>query len=113
MAADALERVVVNLLTNAIEATSGTADAKVRLSTRVDGDHVQLDVADSGPGVPPEIEGRLFTPFVTARADQSGTGLGLALAREAVRQHGGTLDMHRENGETVFSMRLPVSKEPM
>jgi signal transduction histidine kinase len=111
MVAEALERVVVNLVTNAIEATARTSDARVRLVTRADSRGVRLEVIDNGPGVPEEIVDRLFTPFVTARPDASGTGLGLALSHETVREHRGTLDMRRGSGETIFTMRIPTNPE--
>jgi signal transduction histidine kinase len=66
-----------------------------------------LTVADEGPGVPPEIRDRLFEPFVT-RGKKSGTGLGLAVARRFVEDHGGTLELLPEGPGARFRIALPL-----
>jgi two-component system nitrogen regulation sensor histidine kinase GlnL len=65
-----------------------------------------VDVIDDGPGVPATLRDTLFEPLVSGRAD--GTGLGLALAREIAREHGGELRYASRQGETVFSLYLPM-----
>ena len=79
----------------------------IRITGRVEGSLLKLDVAATGPGIPPEIHDRLFEPFVTRRADadasasnpeRKGTGLGLCICRDLVRQAGGSITV-----EYVFS----------
>ncbi|MDY3555474.1 ATP-binding protein [Gemmata sp. JC717] len=105
-AAQAVGQVVLNLVTNALQAMH--AGGRLTCRTRATGGRVELAVADTGPGVPPEAWDRAFEPFFTTRAD--GTGLGLALCREVARQHGGdvTLDPPGGTGAT-FRLTLPLT----
>ena len=91
-----------NLLRNALQASESAVDVAVRAAGR----DVVIEVRDRGPGLTPGEEERIFEPFVTERT--RGTGLGLAVARRAVEQHGGTLrgETHPEGG-AVFRMVLP------
>jgi two-component system, NtrC family, sensor histidine kinase HydH len=93
-----------NLVRNALQAVEAQEPVEVRIQTR--GRDVVFEVRDHGPGLPPGEEERLFEPFVTTRV--RGTGLGLAVARHAVEQHGGTLrgETHPAGG-AVFRMVLP------
>ena len=98
-------RVLDNLLTNAIRhAPSG---GSVTLAGERGLGLLTLTVEDTGPGVPPEMQDRLFEPFVTGRPD--GTGLGLAIARELVEAHGGRLVLRppTPGSGTVFALTLP------
>lgn len=111
--ANELERIFLNLIANACKAMASGGRLTTRLSLSQDpgGDCVEARVEDSGHGVPPEVLTRLFTPFVTTRADSGGTGLGLYLCRETARRHGGDLSVFNQpGGGAVFSLRLPVSK---
>ncbi len=93
---DKLRRAVVNVAANARDAMEGTGSLKINTRLeRLDGsagpsDHLVLELADEGPGVPQEIRESLFEPFVTA-GKKRGTGLGLAVARRFVEDHGGSL----------------------
>ncbi|MBV9653982.1 MAG: HAMP domain-containing histidine kinase [Acetobacteraceae bacterium] len=101
-------RVLDNLLINALR--HANAGGTVTLAAEQTPALLTLTVADTGPGVPADIAGRVFEPFVTGRAD--GTGLGLAIARELTDAHGGRLVL-REEGDasgqrgTVFALELP------
>jgi signal transduction histidine kinase len=101
-------RILENLLVNAVRHTP--AGGHVKLCAIARGDGLRLTVADTGPGVPPELRDHLFEPFVTGRAD--GTGLGLAIARELADAHGGQLTLLCAGGDTVdsgavFALDLP------
>jgi signal transduction histidine kinase len=104
-----IKEALLNLLLNAIEATP--PGGRVALRASVTGDGVVLSVEDSGPGMPPERLATAGTPFSTGRT--GGTGLGLALARQAVEQHGGTLALDSAAGRgTVARLTLPASGAP-
>jgi signal transduction histidine kinase len=104
------EKVLLNLMLNAEDAMpdGGT----LTFQARPDGDGVALDVIDTGCGMPPDLAGRLFRPFVTGKPD--GNGLGLATARKIVLAHGGTIDAQSEPGRgTKFTIRLPAAPVPV
>ncbi|MHB8863135.1 MAG: sensor histidine kinase [Pirellulaceae bacterium] len=110
---DALGQLVLNLLWNGIEAAGQMAAAAtppratvwIRVSDRPLG-FVTLAVMDTGPGPPPDVAPRMFEPFISGKRD--GIGLGLAVAKEVVDQHGGTISWRREEGKTMFEVRLPL-----
>lgn len=99
-------RVIHNLLDNAIKFTP--AGGQVRLSARDRGDRIQVEVADTGQGIPAEVQGRLFEKFVRGQQKQRGSGLGLAFCRLAVEAHGGSIEGRSEPGRgATFSFTLP------
>ncbi len=110
-------RVLINLLDNAFDAVRARAEAEgpgyaptVTLAThRVNG-HVEVRVADNGPGMPENVRERVFEPFFTTKPTGSGTGLGLSMSYDIVTHgHGGTLACESaEGGGAVFRMALPA-----
>jgi two-component system NtrC family sensor kinase len=110
-----LHQVVVNLVSNAHHALREVSGRRgITLTTRAAGDRrVVLEVADTGPGIPPEIRARLFEPFFTTKPPGQGTGLGLALCKGMIEAHGGTIAVTSEPGQgTVFRIELPVEDRP-
>jgi len=110
--ADKLRRVLVNLAHNAREAMRW--NGRLRLEARVAGPPpgvLELVVADEGPGVPEEIRERLFEPFVTS-GKRHGTGLGLAVARRFVEDHGGRVELLQEGPGARFRIQLPLLAGP-
>ena len=107
-----IENAVGNLFRNALQAIEGRQGARVEftLSRRGSGEIV-LRLEDNGPGIAPEVEARLFTPFVTSRAQ--GTGLGLSFAKQVFEDHGGSLRSLDKSagrwGGAVFEMTLPIA----
>lgn len=102
----AVKRAVLNLLLNAVEASApGQA---VEAASERDGDSVVLRVRDRGSGVAPSDRTRLFEPYFTTK--RGGTGLGLALARQAVEEHGGNLTLEPADGDrgALAVLRLPA-----
>ena len=100
--ANALQQVVVNLLSNARDAVKGAGEISIetRAAPGPPGG-VQLVVSDSGPGIPPEVLPKIFDPFFTTKAE--GTGLGLSISYGIVRDHRGTVDVRSAPGEgTTF-----------
>jgi signal transduction histidine kinase len=106
-----IERVFVNLVSNAVEAMPG--GGTVRISAAIAEDAALVEVRDTGPGIAPKIRGRLFQPFVRA-GKQNGLGLGLALACQTIRDHGGNMWMASDSDRGAcfrFGLPLPRSQE--
>lgn len=100
-----VKRVVLNILRNSLEAVRD--GDTVRLETLREGDRVLIEIANTGEQLPGEILERLFVPFDIARP--SGTGLGLAMAQQIVKEHGGEISV-RSEGEwgTIFTVSFPI-----
>ncbi|MEO7327783.1 MAG: ATP-binding protein [Minicystis sp.] len=108
-----LPMALVNVLANALQAMprGGRLAVDVRLTTDAEQRWLSIAVSDSGPGIPPEVVGRIFEPFVTTRA--TGTGLGLALTKRVLDGHGGVIDVRSAPGQgATFTLRLPLTTEP-
>jgi PAS domain S-box-containing protein len=108
--ANALQQVVMNLLTNARDAVKGSGEISIETSAAPDasGD-VRLIVRDTGPGIPPDVLPKIFDPFFTTKAD--GTGLGLSISYGIVRDHQGTVDVESRPGEgTTFVLTFRRAK---
>ncbi|HET8591855.1 MAG TPA: ATP-binding protein [Nakamurella sp.] len=102
-----LNQVWTNLIDNAVDAMDGAGVLTVRAGG--DGDHVLVEIADTGPGMPPEVAARAFEPFFTTKDVGKGTGLGLDIARRIVEErHGGTITLQPSPAGTTIAVRLPV-----
>lgn len=105
-----VQQVLLNLLRNAVEAMENQATRDLTVTAQMDVDGVRISVADSGPGVPPEIAAQLFQPFVTTKPD--GMGIGLSVCRTIVEAHGGRLWTEAApEGGTVFQFTVPVAAQ--
>lgn len=122
-----LEQLVLNLVINARDAMANggaivIATARTHLaesracadaSALEPGEYLTLSVADSGTGIPPDVLSRMFDPFFTTKPDGRGTGIGLAVVRDVVRQHGGSIDVETRFGEgTRFLVHFPRREAP-
>ena len=111
-----LQQVLVNLVTNAQQALREVATPRqLTLTTRWHPERarITLEVADSGPGMPPQIQGHIFEPFFTTKPPGVGTGLGLPLCQGIIEGHGGTIDVTSTPGQgTTFRIELPVGTVP-
>jgi len=106
-----LNQVWTNLLDNAIDAVAAGGHVAVRAAR--EGDWLRVDVRDDGPGIPPEIKGRIWEPFFTTKPVGEGTGLGLEVVqRIVVRRHGGSISVASVPGDTCFTVRLPLAPPP-
>jgi two-component system NtrC family sensor kinase len=95
----------INLLRNAMQAMPGGGN--ISLTTRRVGEFVEARFSDAGHGVPDEIRERIFSPFFTTKA--AGSGLGLTIVGQIVREHGGTIEVQSKVGSgTTFTVRLPL-----
>lgn len=102
-----IQEVLLNLLTNAVDAMprGGT----LRIGTDLESDAVLLRIADSGPGIPPEDRERIFEPFFTTKEPGKGSGLGLAVCRQIVQAHRGTIEAtETPEGGATFEIRFSL-----
>jgi signal transduction histidine kinase len=104
--ADELVQVWTNLIHNAMHAMDGRGRLHLR-SAQHDG-HAVVSVTDSGPGVPADLQQRIFEPFFSTKARGEGTGLGLHICQQIIAKHGGVIRLDSAPGKTTFSVRLPL-----
>jgi len=102
-----MERVFLNLIGNALEAMP--EGGAIHIAERVDGDSVVLEFADTGPGIQPSVQEKLFEPFVSM-GKKNGLGLGLALSRQTVLDHGGAIWVEPGSPGAKFVIRLPLRR---
>ena len=105
-----IERVFSNLFENAIDAMR--SGGKVMIGSETDHDNILVRVDDTGPGISPLVRSRLFQPFVTA-GKKNGLGLGLALSRQALLDHGGDIWVEGDGPGARFCLRLPKERSTM
>ncbi len=104
-----LNQVWTNLIDNAIDAMDG--EGVLRIATRVEADAMVVEVGDTGPGMPPEVQARAFEPFFTTKEVGKGTGLGLDMCRSiVVDRHHGQITIDSVPGRTVVAVRLPLQQ---
>ena len=106
-----INQVFMNILVNAVQAMAG--NGSLRISTRADQPWAVVAIADTGPGIPPELLSRIFDPFFTTKKIGEGTGLGLSISYGIVDRHGGRITVRSEVGSgTTFEIRLPFLQSP-
>jgi len=102
-----LNQVWTNIIDNAIDAMDG--EGEITLRTRRDGQCVVVEIEDSGPGIPPDLQTRIFDPFVTTKPPGQGTGLGLNITHNiVVHRHAGRISVNSQPGTTKFEITLPL-----
>jgi two-component system NtrC family sensor kinase len=109
-----LNQVFLNLINNAAQAIPG--EGKVTIRTRMEGGLVRIDVSDTGTGIPPEVQSKIFDTYFTTKPVGEGTGLGLPIVKSIVEEHGGEVKFTTRAGVgTTFSVFLPTQlpDEPM
>jgi signal transduction histidine kinase len=107
--AGALNQVFLNLLKNAAEALEASGGSVSVVAAREGEGTLVVKVEDDGPGMTPEVRGRLFEPFFSTKGAGRGTGLGLSISRRIVKDLGGSIDVESTLGSgTRFFVRLPV-----
>ncbi|MCL4793394.1 MAG: HAMP domain-containing protein [Bryobacteraceae bacterium] len=104
-----IQQVLIILLANASEAIGQGGEIRVRTAAAPGGEGVRIEVRDNGPGIAPDVIGKIFEPFFSTKEHQHRTGLGLAVAKGIVDRHGGVLRVESEPGEgAAFMVELPV-----
>jgi signal transduction histidine kinase/DNA-binding response OmpR family regulator len=102
-----LNQVFMNLLMNASQAIEKTGE--IRVKTWLEDDHIKISVADTGGGIPEDIQKRIFEPFYTTKEIGKGTGLGLSIAYDIIKKHKGEIKVDSAVGKgTTFIISLPV-----
>jgi len=104
-----LNQIWGNLLENALDAV--TDGGSVEMCAKREGNQVVVRIRDNGPGIPPEVKGRIFDPFFSTKPLGRGTGLGLDIVRRLVRHNDGSIDFESRPGQTDFRVRLPIAEE--
>ena len=106
-----INQVFMNILVNAVQAMA--EGGTVRIATWADRPWAVVSIADSGPGIPPEVLSRIFDPFFTTKKVGAGTGLGLSISYGIIDRHGGRISVQSEVGTgTTFEIRLPFLQSP-
>jgi signal transduction histidine kinase len=102
-----LNQVWTNLIDNAVDAMDGAGTLRIR--TLVDGDELVVEINDTGPGMPIEVQERAFEPFFTTKDVGKGSGLGLDISRRLVAdRHHGRITIDSRPGDTTVAVRLPL-----
>jgi signal transduction histidine kinase len=102
-----LNQVWTNLIVNALDAMNG--QGTITITTRRSTTGVAVDIADDGPGIPPERQPRVFEPFFTTKGVGEGSGLGLDIVHRIVTGHRGDVAVRSQPGATTFTVTLPVA----
>jgi signal transduction histidine kinase len=106
-----IKQAILNLILNAVDAMPGGGIISLVVEFDPDAENIRISVSDTGPGVPKEIQGSIFEPFVTTKQVGKGVGLGLSVVYGIVTQHSGTIQLESEDGKgATFIMTLPAVK---
>jgi signal transduction histidine kinase len=103
-----LNQVWTNLIDNALDAMEVNKRGKLSIKTERDKDCLKVIITDDGPGIPADIIAKIYDPFFTTKEPGKGTGLGLDIVSQIVRQHKGYLNVESKPGETRFIVSLPI-----
>lgn len=104
-----LNQVFMNLLLNAAQAIEG--QGHIRVETSFDQGVIKVEISDNGPGIPAEIQQRIYEPFFTTKEVGQGTGLGLSICYDIIQRHGGEILLESEVGRgSCFTLLLPVER---
>ncbi len=105
-----LGQVILNLITNSAEAMKNMeGDRKIEIASSVEGDHIIMKVADSGPGVPRHLREKVFDPFFTTKNGSSG--IGLSISHRIITDHGGSLTISTSKwGGAEFKLEIPIAR---
>lgn len=106
-----IEQVLVNLISNSIDAIRTQPDRWIKVKSSSREDSVEIEIIDSGSGIQPELAKRLAEPFFTTKDPGKGTGLGLSISRTILQHHGGELRYDSESTNTRFVIRIPKPPE--
>lgn len=103
-----ISQIILNLLNNSFDAVSVLEEKWVRLVVKENKNDVEIQVTDSGKGIPYEYQSKLTQPFFTTKASGKGTGLGLSISQVIAEAHHGELYLDKESKNTRFIVKLPT-----
>jgi nitrogen fixation/metabolism regulation signal transduction histidine kinase len=114
---DLIGRALKNVLGNALDALEGVPSRQLAIRLRGEGEgrraRLRIEVRDTGTGLGAEASRRIFEPYFTTRAEQGGTGLGMAIVHRIVTDHGGTIEAHGAPAQgATITIRLPIDGPP-
>jgi C4-dicarboxylate-specific signal transduction histidine kinase len=106
-------QVLINIITNAIDAVEGQVNAWIKITLTEDNDNIFIHVKDSGPGIPNDHRSKIFDAFYTTKKLGKGTGLGLSISKNIMEAHEGDIYLAPLEEGSVFIIRLPKHAEKM
>jgi signal transduction histidine kinase/predicted CoA-binding protein len=101
-----LNQVWTNIIDNAVDAMNSKGE--IGIKTRKNGEWIIVEIEDNGPGIPEDIQEKIFSPFFTTKAVGKGTGLGLNISYKIIEKHSGEIKIYSKPGKTRFQINLPV-----
>ncbi len=104
---DELNQVWTNLIHNGLQAMNNRG--ALTINAREENGSILVSITDSGPGIPEEVQGKIFQPFFTTKPPGEGSGLGLDIVRKIVEKHGGIIEFESMPGQTTFTVSLPIN----
>lgn len=104
---DELNQVWTNLIHNSIQAMDGKGTMRIGTQLSADGQWIEVEVTDFGPGIPPEVQARMWEAFYTTKPAGEGSGMGLDIVRKIITKHGGEIQVDSHPGKTTFRVRIP------
>lgn len=106
-----IKQVLINLISNAIEAMEGQKDKEILIKTKEKGQFIQIMFGDNGPGIPEGVREKIFEPFYTTKKKGKGVGLGLSVVYGIIKNHSGTIEVKSRNKRgTLFIIKLPITQ---
>jgi two-component system NtrC family sensor kinase len=105
-----LNQVFLNILVNAAQAIE--VKGEIKISTRTVSDFVEIKISDNGSGIPEDVRDKIFEPFFTTKEVGKGTGLGMSISYDIIKEHQGQIKVASEPGQgTTFTIELPLDLE--
>jgi C4-dicarboxylate-specific signal transduction histidine kinase len=105
-----ISQIILNLITNAIDAIAETHDAWIQIHSWIEDENILISVTDSGNGIPKDLAVKIMDPYFTTKEAGKGTGIGLSISKEIAKDHGGKLIYDSNFRHTRFILKLPMQK---
>jgi C4-dicarboxylate-specific signal transduction histidine kinase len=103
-----ISQVLLNLIKNSIDAVEVLPEKWIRIRAHQENERILIEVTDSGSGIPPELQQRIFEPFFSTKPRGKGTGLGLGIAKKLIEANKGSLSLNKNSAHTSFIIELPA-----
>ncbi len=107
-----MNHVFMNIILNAAQAMEGHGELSLKTTRSLDGEHIVIQISDTGPGMPEDVLNHIFEPFYTTKEEGKGTGLGLSLVYGIIEDHGGRIKVESKSGKgATFIITIPVTTD--